>query len=985
MERHAQRARLVNAFHNIFRRGHSSSSNGQVNSSPEGDSQLQSSAPGHLDQGPSVTSLPDPAASHALDEDVEMLLADPSSDMHFTIPHTSHPAANSPQLSSSPPTSALATSSPPIDLEAPHPPHFYAHAMDDDAHSVTSMPPLYDASDSESEEGHLYHGVYDFMSESEADAHDVEMTLLIDEGDFSDHESAVFPRSTLSAAAEDSRDLRHVTVEEVQDQDQQRTGPSDTIPLASNEQPGPSSHSEAHPHWYPHPHPPILLHPQPHLHHHPQPHPPHPLYSQQPPAGVHLPTFLGMPGLRAQGQVEGRVPLPGLRTLFQPLIVEAVAQAGERLRAAQATGDPNVGQGPVMGPAASPDAPAQGANRTGLPFVQVVFDVPMFRMPADAQPRPQQQTEVPLGVNAQRPADQTFEDGAENPNPAMFDLNPGAFTPNPTADAMPAPLRQLFEALDFHPDAPELPPGDRPQNGAAPAWTGLLGLLFGLGLGASPELNREDPARAKRLVNGLEAVNTGLVKRMRKIGDGNTDGAVCAVCWDALLEEDAEIRSPGSAAGVPVWDAPSDRGQATSPEPGATNPAEPEEPLPKVVALPCSHVFHGACLVPWFSRPKQTTCPTCRFNVDPDNLTYETPRRPQTDHPQSTPPHPATPQQEQQDQQGPSSGFVPPLNQAPQAPQQQDGHAPHPPPLRRTIFEHTFTIPFPPPAFPPPHPQPPNPSPQSQAETRQQGPIPQGPFPMPPGATDPFSPLVFQRALHNLRQFSPHTQPRPQQPPNGAPAQDGPTPTPTPLIPQQTQPLPPAPGQGLQPPPQDGQRNPNGMPRFPGLFQFELPQPFRTPDGQLFWSVPLGTFRSPTPTPTAGPQAPPRPPVPKRTWAPPPPPGLTLRQRVEKGEREQGLRCDDMSCGLGPSDDDPEPMADLARVVIHSLGDGASVCAHTFHPACLVSAERVAGWGPDDERERERAGGLVEVSCPVCRAVGAVPREDWEKGALALV
>jgi len=49
-----------------------------------------------------------------------------------------------------------------------------------------------------------------------------------------------------------------------------------------------------------------------------------------------------------------------------------------------------------------------------------------------------------------------------------------------------------------------------------------------------------------------------------------------------------------------------------------------------------------------------------------------------------------------------------------------------------------------------------------------------------------------------------------------------------------------------------------------------------------------------------------------------------------------------------------------------------------------VSAERVAGWGPDNERERERAGGLVQVSCPVCRAVGVVPRNDWEKGVQAL-
>jgi hypothetical protein len=131
------------------------------------------------------------------------------------------------------------------------------------------------------------------------------------------------------------------------------------------------------------------------------------------------------------------------------------------------------------------------------------------------------------------------------------------------------------------------------------------------------------------------------------------------------------------------------------------------------------------------------------------------------------------------------------------------------------------------------------------------------------------------------------------------------------------------------------------------------------------------------------------PPPPKREWAVPPPPGPTLRQRVERRERERGLRCSDISCGLGPTDDDPIPVVDprgVREIAIRPLTDSEQdrVCEHAFHPACLVSAERVAGWNGADQKKEVEGEKNVQVSCPVCRAVGSITREDWDEGACAL-
>ncbi|PBK72641.1 hypothetical protein ARMSODRAFT_880847 [Armillaria solidipes] len=128
----------------------------------------------------------------------------------------------------------------------------------------------------------------------------------------------------------------------------------------------------------------------------------------------------------------------------------------------------------------------------------------------------------------------------------------------------------------------------------------------------------------------------------------------------------------------------------------------------------------------------------------------------------------------------------------------------------------------------------------------------------------------------------------------------------------------------------------------------------------------------------------PRQPSERKKWTLPPAPGPTLRQRIERKEREAGLRCHDMSCGVGPSDEDPFVAVSEKQVHIQhrdtQTGQGGIVCEHAFHPSCLVSAQRVALRGADENVEGED----VEVSCPVCRADGLISKEGWQEGVRAL-
>lgn len=154
-----------------------------------------------------------------------MHLAGFANDAPHSTGHPTHTLSSSPQLTSLPPTGAFTASSRQIDSEESG---FTHHLIvDDDARSDVSMPPLEIESDLEYEEDHIRHGGYDSMSESDADAYDVEMTLLVDDGDQSDVEgSALVNESTPQLPSTSSAaDRNHyVTVEEVEDQDQQQPG-----------------------------------------------------------------------------------------------------------------------------------------------------------------------------------------------------------------------------------------------------------------------------------------------------------------------------------------------------------------------------------------------------------------------------------------------------------------------------------------------------------------------------------------------------------------------------------------------------------------------------------------------------------------------------------------------------------------------------------------------------------------------------------------
>ena len=850
---------------------------------------------------------------------------------------------------------------PPPTLAPTHvPPH-----DDSDARSDSSMPDL------------LSDGWSD--SDSSQDARDVEMDIVPDDADdnWVDEDEEMPFHSTLPVDRAPATDRRARVEEEVEPQSSQ-----------SNRAPNPT--------------PPPRLHTGPRV---AQPFPTLPpwnfgLGTTRPPGRL-FPLFPNPAGTSGNGN--NAAPNPS-DTITDPPSQPTQPPQPDRNSA------PRNAQQDTRGPRFHAHTFVLGMDGTGrpVPIPPAAFSA-MFNPSGRATPQPGQPPDQQGETR-----DQPRQPG--DPGQPLFDFVVGGMGPLPP-----------FFTTPFGTETQ--PPTDDPANGVgpdfgggAPVWAELLRTM----LGGEPPEEKEDPERAKKLVKGLERVPVGLVKRMTRVDDipgahedlAETDGGKvpgCAICWDNLLPEEplegAEIPSDSTP---PTSEQPTE-GADSSPDDGTTT---------AIICLPCSHVFHASCLVPWFSKPKHTTCPTCRFDIDPKNLTYTPPRRqrpaPATTATNTAPPNDAQPQPQPVPDTTPAAANPPTV--PPPATHRAQDHE-HPPPLEPVSddeddddLDPDFTVD--PPAFIPDFfaaqpqrtffdmfrgPVTPQAQDHNNGDREQQ----QGNDRLPGETQDEAAdnghdvpPPIFGFGFGTQQPpvFGPP--PPPEHPTHGegataANATDDH-------------------GQGPHPGPfPDFARGGVGHAHFhaPGIavdFTLHVPSEQGLDPERISQAVrdqaaaflrffagggrapEMGQPTGPAPTPGAGGMNPEQ--EASREWMPPPAPGPTLRQRVEAKERLAGLRCHDPSCGVGPSDEDPFPEVfndpdspSVKRVGILKDGGEEAVCAHVFHPSCLVSADRCAGWGEgggatEDGREEHKV-----VSCPVCRSVGKVQKEVWEEGAKALL
>ena len=179
-----------------------------------------------------------------------------------------------------------------------------------------------------------------------------------------------------------------------------------------------------------------------------------------------------------------------------------------------------------------------------------------------------------------------------------------------------------------------------------------------------------DPERARTIMSRLEVVPKALVRRYERLRRGIKEGddgweqdlEGCPICRDPFCEEDVIVErasvdtgfeqdiamgspcsptqvledekgllapsfAPASANAANVQVASTSQLPMDDTSRGARTSKPPlSEDSQRILVFPCPgmHLFHAECLAPWLTR--KTTCPSCRYDVDPDSLTLRVER-----------------------------------------------------------------------------------------------------------------------------------------------------------------------------------------------------------------------------------------------------------------------------------------------------------------------------------------------------------------------